>query len=628
MNGCRQESIVGRRNGARCRLQLTFVAALIAVCAGAAPSAARAAGAGYYVAQCHDFFRATPDVGEPPVAGNYLRLKRCTEAPAALEITNTGGAVINQGAQFTMTAPAGTSIVEIHVDANLRRGSGHHAQIAVFDGSSVIPLVTGPDANPTWRHYDFGGLNHRQLVLRLYCSNASCPGDAQAHLYARNIVLLLADNVDPSVQSVGGSLVGGGWQRGLETFSASASDAGGGVKGLDASVNGGIVSSAGGCNTGGLGFPYTGPIVPCVGTAGFNQPVDTTAVPFHNGANSVQVAAVDYPGNRSHVVERTVMVDNRPPGLAFSNEQSADAAETIRANVSDQHSGVGGAKLYLRPAEASEWQALETKIVEGQARAQVDSGSLPAGEYEFLATASDVAGNFSETTKRANGDPMRLTFPLRAPVELRAHLNRGGSKSQVVRYGADAKAKGLLLAPSGEPIVGAEVTIVENFGAGALLRERISQATTDEKGKWRSKVPAGPSRDVRVSYGGNGKFAPAAKGVGTFLVRSRASLRTSRESIPAGETLYFTGSVRHFGARIPAGGKLLELQVRVKTGRWQTVGEAFRTSEDGAYRRSYRFGKQYTQDALFRFRLKVKREANWPYKRTNTSHRTVVVRAR
>ena len=322
------------------------------------------------------------------------------------------------------------------------------------------------------------------------------------------------------------------------------------------------------------------------------------------------------------------MVDNAPPALAFANEQDADSVETIRADVSDEHSGVGTARLFMRPADGTDWQPLETKLVDGQARASVDSSSLPAGEYEFRATAADVAGNTSETTRRANGEPMKLIFPLRKPAELTAHLNRGGSKSQVVRYGTDAKAKGLLLDPSGEPIAGAEVTVIENFGAGALLRERISQATTDEQGKWRSKIPAGPSREVRATYGGSGKFAPVGKSVGSFLVRSRASLRTSRDSIPAGETLRFNGKVSHFGARIPAGGKLLELQVRVKTGRWQTVGESFRTNENGVYRRSYRFGRQYTQDALFRFRLKVKREANWPYKRTNTGHRTVVVRAR
>ncbi len=591
------------------------------------PQVVEAAGAGYYVHQCGDFFRATPDVGESG-GGQYLKQNKCQGSDARLEITNTGAAVINQGGQYTMTAPPGTSIVEIHLDANLRRGSGHHAQIAVWNGSSVIPLVTGPDSNPTWQHYDFGGLNHPQLVLRLYCSNGNCPADGQAHLYARNLTLLLADNSDPSVNGVGGSLLDGGWRRGSQSFAGNASDAGGGVSVLHGTVNGSVVAAGGSCNTGGLGFPYTGPIVPCGAGASFSQGVNTAAGPFQNGANTVRVAASDYPGNGSAVVERTVMVDNAAPALAFPNAQDPNSPETIRASVSDQHSGIAKAAIAMRSVGASEWDELETKLVDGEARAHVDSLALPAGEYEFRATASDVAGNTSETTKRANGDPMRLTFPLRAPVELRAHLNRGGSKAQVVRYGADAKAKGLLLDARGEPIADQEVTIVEYFGAGALLRERISHATTDERGKWRSKVPAGPSRDVRVSFGGTSRYAPAAKGAGAFLVRSRADFETSRKSIPEGKTLTFEGRVRHFGARIPAGGKLLELQVRVRTGRWQTVGEAFRTNERGRYRRSYRFGRQYANDTLFRFRVKVRREAKWPYKRTNSRQRKVIVRAR
>jgi hypothetical protein len=240
---------------------------------------------------------------------------------------------------------------------------------------------------------------------------------------------------------------------------------------------------------------------------------------------------------------------------------------------------------------------------------------------------SDVAGNVSATTRRADGDPMRLQFPLKDPVELDAHLNRGGSRAQVVRYGTQAKAKGLLLDEAGNPIEGQEVTIVESFGAGALIRHRTSTATTDERGKWRSKVPAGPSREVRVSYGGSSRYAPAARGVGTFLVRSRASFQTSRKTIPEGGIINFTGRVGHFGARVPSGGKLVELQVRVRSGRWDTVGEAFRTNERGFYRRTYRFGHQYAQDTQFKFRVKVRREARWPYKRTNTVQRKVIVRA-
>ena len=253
--------------------------------------------------------------------------------------------------------------------------------------------------------------------------------------------------------------------------------------------------------------------------------------------------------------------------------------------------------------------------------------SLPRGEYEFLASATDVAGNTGVTTRREDGVMMRLTFPLKDDVELRAHLNRGGSRGQIVRYGSRAKAKGILLDATGTPLAGQQVAIVEHFGAGALVRERVSHATTDERGKWRSKLPAGPSRDIDARFGGTARYVPAARSVGTLGVRSRASFETSRRNVPEGKAVRFEGKVGHFGARIPSGGKLLQLQVRIKAGRWQTVGEAFRSNERGRYHRRYRFGKHYLSDALFRFRVKVMREARWPYRRMNTAHRKVIVQA-
>lgn len=519
--------------------------------------------------------------------------------------------------------------MEVHADANLRRGSHHQSQIAVWNGSNNQVLANGPDSNPQWLPYHFGGLNHPAAVFLLQCQNGGgCPADGTAHLYARNIVFRLYDWYDPATPGIGGSIFSGGWVRGGQSLSSASSDYGSGVWRVDATVNGQLVGRAESCNNGGLAWPNTGHPVPCPGSQALNLSLNTATGPFHNGENVVRTAVVDWAGNGSGVVERTVKVDNETPSLAFANAQDPNDPELIKAPVSDKFSGLASGALYMRPVDGSDWTTLDARIGGGALEARVDSESLPAGDYEFKASATDVAGNSVATTRRQNGEPMKLAFPLRAPVELRAHLNRGGSKAQVVGYGTDAKAKGLLLNANGKPIEGQQVTIVESFGAGALLRERVSRATTDERGKWRSKVPAGPSRDVRVRFGGTTKYAPDAKGVGTFLVRSGAKFQTSRKSIPEGNTLEFEGRVRHFGARIPAGGKLLELQVRVKTGRWQTVGQAFRTNKRGYYRRTYRFGRHYAGDTLFRFRVKVRREPKWPYKRTNTRQRKVIVRAR
>ena len=77
--------------------------------------------------------------------------------------------------------------------------------------------------------------------------------------------------------------------------------------------------------------------------------------------------------------------------------------------------------------------------------------------------------------------------------------------------------------------------------------------------------------------------------------------------------MVFHGKVGHFGARIPTGGKLIELQVREGPGRWNTVREAFHTSPSGRFRMSYQFGSFYERNATFVFRIKVAREQGWPY---------------
>ncbi len=110
-------------------------------------------------------------------------------------------------------------------------------------------------------------------------------------------------------------------------------------------------------------------------------------------------------------------------------------------------------------------------------------------------------------------------------------------------------------------------------------------------------------------------------------MKGEASLRISDREVPEGSPVTFKGRVKHRGARIPSGGKLVEIQYRLKIGRQRTLKQPFRTSADGAYRLNYRFSKALTSDALFRFRVKVRNEGNWPFKGSSSKWRKVVVRA-
>jgi hypothetical protein len=151
---------------------------------------------------------------------------------------------------------------------------------------------------------------------------------------------------------------------------------------------------------------------------------------------------------------------------------------------------------------------------------------------------------------------------------------------------------------------------------------------TDDRGRWRSFLPAGPSRTVSAHFDGDARYLPGETSAGALAVRSRVRFETSRRKVRQGGRIVFGGRIGRRGARIPNGGKLLELQVRERPGRWSTVREAFRTGPRGRYRLRYRFGRFYQRDVRFTFRVKVAREGNWPYRATSSRARRVTVLAR
>jgi hypothetical protein len=133
---------------------------------------------------------------------------------------------------------------------------------------------------------------------------------------------------------------------------------------------------------------------------------------------------------------------------------------------------------------------------------------------------------------------------------------------------------------------------------------------------------------VRVEFAGTRKYQPTSKLAGAMEVRSRASFKTSRDELKEGQRVVFQGRVAHHGARIPVGGKLVELQVQLEDGQWDTIGQAFRTNRNGSYRVGYRFGRHYVSDAVFRFRVKVQDEGDWPFVRAVSPRRKVVIHPR
>ena len=597
------------------------------------PSTAPGAGGTYEVVQCDPLNRGIPGAVLED-APSYAVKQGCGDPKEehAIKISNTRFAQHRRSGRVRWsTHSPSLRIVGVSVQAKLRRDRGHMARLwmADGDGDELARVATGAKNATGFRHYTWhsSGPRAEEFIAHLRCEHrGGCKHSDVAKMWLRNIHFRVADYAAPRLDQVEGSLFRIGWVRGDQTIDAHATDLGSGVARLSVTINGRTLSSQGGSCARIPGTHLAAQFGPCAKEALTQVRAATTGAPFHDGRNAVSLCGYDFAAN-SDCTSRVIRVDNTPPIAAFSNLQNPNDPELIRAGVADAASGVGVGRIYYRPVGASTWRPLPTERRFGELRARVDSTLDPPGRYEFMARATDVAGNTTVTTRRSNGQPMVLTFPLKSGVRLQAHL-RGGSHRLTVGYGRPSRVSGVLRDAFGRPLADQEVTVTEHFGEGALIDTRVRTVRTDSRGRWKERLPGGPSRKVSASYGGTRRYLPGATMAGALRVKTKASLHISHHRVREGHRVAFKGRVGHLAARIPPGGKLVELEV--KDGKsWHTVRHPFYTRANGRYRLRYHFARFYVSDVHYRFRVRVIRERDWPYKAPVSSRvRKLVVKAR
>lgn len=612
---------------------LRRIVLVIAAAMAAAPAHAGAAGATYTAAQCGKANRGAQDAKLSDSHSYFARNACGVSGEHAVEVNSTGRA--RHGASGSARWSTGTSslaIVGVEVSAKLRRHRGHSARLWMADAErrETARVGTGRTDQVTYRHYRWHteGRGQRQLIASLSCEKRSgCPRSDQAHTWLRSLRLTVADYSQPAL-TTGGTLIAGGWRRGAQDLATAGSDTGSGLQRLSATVDGtGFLARSPSCAAI-PGSPYAKTFEPCPASLSTSSiTVNTAAPPFHDGRDLVSICAADFAGNRS-CQTRSVAIDNTPPKLAFANAQNPNDPELIRAPVYDATSGVAGGHIYYRADGSAAWRPLITRVASGALETRVNSTAVPPGRYEFVAQAFDVAGNSTWTTLRQNGQPMVLTFPLKSGVRLSGYLGKGGSHRKTIAYHRRSTVRGRLTNRQGRPIAGQPVTVTEHFGSGALISQRVRTVTTDSRGRWHERIPAGPSRQISATYAGSRRYIGQKARVGSLAVRTKVGLRLSRNRIREGKRVLFKGRVRHLAARIPSDGKLVELQV--KSGhQWTTVRHAFHTNDNGKYRFRYRFGRFYTSNVHYRFRVMAPHEQGWPYKAPAKSKtRKLVVKAR
>jgi hypothetical protein len=326
--------------------------------------------------------------------------------------------------------------------------------------------------------------------------------------------------------------------------------------------------------------------------------------------------------------------DPEPPQLGFEAPSPSDPTR-VSVQATDSLSGIGGGDIAISRVGSGAWQDLPTSQEAGHLYTRVDDASLPPGEYELRATAHDQAGNLASTSQRLDGQPMKVTLPLRTSMSLGAGIveerrehrrHHGGKAPEVtalvhhsqVKYGKKVQFAGHLVDSGGNPLAGAQVLVFSLPKEGA--EQQIASLTTDGEGKFGYEVAAAASQEVRFSYSGDSTHLPA-EGTASLDVSGASSLKVDHKHVLNGQSVEFSGRVR--GRPLPATGKLVELQVLLSE-KWQTFRTA-RSQPDGAWKISYHF-KRTCGIQHFHFRLFLPEEAGYSLKAGASRHATVKVK--
>ena len=344
------------------------------------------------------------------------------------------------------------------------------------------------------------------------------------------------------------------------------------------------------------------------------------------GAYTLKLWLRDSAGNQDQRLSAppvTLRYDDASPSAAFLGPDPNDPT-LIAVQTSDRGSGVASGQIEMRRQGGGNWLALPTAFQDGQLVAHIDDEHLGDGVFELQATATDLAGNQRTTTTRVDGSAETVTLPLRLKTRLKSGVViRHGDKAHLARsayarYGQLVRVRGTLKSPEGNPLQDVEVEAWTQIKDGVTPPRLIATVKTSRTGAFSFLVRKGPSRSIKIRYGGTSQIRGATKSL-NLNVRSETSMRPNHRRRANGESVRFHGRIKT--GRIPEHGKLVEVQAYIR-GKWRTFATT-RASRRGLWAYDYRFdGTRGNQ--TYRFRAKVPLETGYPF----ATGRSGVVRVR
>jgi hypothetical protein len=314
-----------------------------------------------------------------------------------------------------------------------------------------------------------------------------------------------------------------------------------------------------------------------------------TAVP--DGRHTLQVGAVDAAGNQA-VQTYTVAIDGHGPGVALRRPHGG----RLVVAVWDRFSGVASASLAVRTRPSQPFRPLAARLVNGRLIARLRRGR--AGRVGVRVAATDAIGNLTSGQV--------TTLALRVRRGRRSHVFHHGRLP--VRYGHAVRLTGRLSTHDRQPLAGRRLALVARVRRTRARPRVAGAAITDKHGRFSFRLPAGPSRNLRLTYAGGADLLPVERRF-SMRVGAWSTIHASRGLLFGRGRVEFSGRLGLRGARLPAGGKLIDLEA-FDAGRWRVFATTRARGRHATWHASYTFSGR---PGRYPVRVRIRREAAFPY---------------
>ncbi|MDX6586634.1 MAG: hypothetical protein QOI31_1107 [Solirubrobacterales bacterium] len=329
--------------------------------------------------------------------------------------------------------------------------------------------------------------------------------------------------------------------------------------------------------------------------------------------------------------------DLAPPtvqlGGTLTEPGSRRGDQVLEVNAADAGSGVRSVEVELN-GEPLESRVLECSVKDGVAirvrpcpgnatpQFQIDTtgAGFRQGPNELRVCASDFA---PEATANHTCETRTVRIDNECPIGettgsvLRARFKGAGSR-QTTQSNEPATVIGALTDAGGQPVRNAGVCVATRIDTTDGPPERVlATPTTGPDGRFQTRIPAGPSREVRIAH-----WQGAHEVIERFLdLRAKAVPRLALTP-PRGLT---NGDTLRFNVHIPGPAnaqRRVAIQAR-GTGKWIRI-EGGRTDRGGRWSGRYRFTNT-TATRHYAFRAIIRRQPGYPYNPGKSKTRKVTV---